>query len=114
MYKKRDTIEYNAQLGTWIFNLPKAFKGVESHSGIQIIIDSGHPTGEIGDFFTNNDKNGLNNPTITIRGYDDMTGWVSSIKYSVPQLLEALNKILPSDAIEKKTVVATINDLIKK
>lgn len=113
MYKQRQPLEYKERNGTWVFNLPKSYKGIHTHAGVQIIIDSGTPTGEIGNFYQPNDKNGLENSFITIRGYDDMTGWISSVKYPLPELLEALTKLLPSESVEEKTTVATINDLVK-
>lgn len=113
MYKQRQPLEYNEGNGSWYFNLPKSFKGIHSHSGVQIIIDPGTPTGEIGSFSHPNDKNGLENSFITIRGYDDMTGWVSSVKYPLPQLLEALTNLLPKSSVEEKTTISTINDLVK-
>lgn len=114
MYKQRPNLQFSEKTKSWIINLPNGYKDIHSQSGIQIIIDPGFPTGNLGNFFSANDVCGLENATITIRGYDDMTGWISSIRYKIPELLEALSKILPENAVEKATIIGTINEFTKQ
>ena len=111
MYKFKQAIEYNGQVGAWEFNFPKTYKDVHSQAGFQIIIDPGLPTGDCGAIYKANDAHGLKNATITFKGYDDVSGWVSKVKFSIPQLLEALIKIVPADAADAKTFILALNDL---
>ena len=108
MYKVANTIEYNAKNGSWEFTFPKSFKDVHSQGGLKVIIDPGYPTGYNGNLWEAK-GNGLSNPTITFKGYDNVSGWVSTAKFPLPQLLEALIKLVPDT--EVKTMVLALNDL---
>ena len=108
MYKTPNTIEYNSKNGSWELTFPKSFKDVHSQGGWKIIIDPGYPTGYTGNLWSAK-ENGLSNPTITVKGYDNVSGWVSTAKFQLPQLLEALIKLVPNT--ETKTFVLALNDL---
>ena len=108
MYKVSNPIEYNPKNGSWELTFPKSFKDVHSQGGIKIIIDPGYPTGYNGNLWSTK-ENGLSNPTITVKGYDNVSGWVSTVKFHLPQLLEALIKLVPNT--ETKTFVLALNDL---
>ena len=75
---------------------------------MKIIIDPGYPTGYNGNLWSTK-ENGLSNPTITVKGYDNVSGWVSTVKFPLPQLLETLIKLVPNT--ETKTFVLALNDL---
>ena len=113
MYKVQQPIEYNSQNGSWEFTFPKTFKDVYSQAGLKVVIDPGYPTGYNGNLWTTKD-NCLSNPSITIKGYDNVSGWVSYVKFSLPQLLAALIKLVPKDAVDAKTFVLALNDLALK
>lgn len=114
MYKFQQPLEYHPETGSWQFNLPKAYKDIHSQAGIQIIIDPGLPTGGKGKLYKKDNDCGLENSTITIKGYDNVSGWVSSAKFKLPQLLDALIKLLPKDAVDTKTYILALNDLKNK
>ena len=110
MYRKQQPLEYNPDYGSWEFTLPKTHKDIFSQAGLKIVIDPGYPTGYNGDLWSTK-NNGLSNPTISFRGYDNVSGWVSYAKFSLPQFLEALIKLVPKNAVETKTYNITLNDL---
>lgn len=72
------------------------------------MIDPGYPTGYNGNLWGEK-ENGLYNSTITFKGYDNVSGWVSTAKFPLPQLLEALIKLVPD--VQTKTFVSALNDL---
>ena len=111
MYKVANAIQYNGKNGSWEFTFPKSFKDVHSQGGLKVIIDPGYPTGYNGNLWESK-ENGLSNPTVTIRGYDNVSGWVSYAKFPLPQLLDALIKLVPN--VETKTMVLALNDLTQK
>lgn len=113
MYNVQKPLEYNSQNGSWEFTFPKTFKDVYSQAGLKIIIDPAYPTGYNGNLWST-DKSGLSDPSITIKGYDNVSGWVSYAKFSLPQLLAALIKLVPKDAVETKTFILALNDLALK
>ena len=113
MYKVANTIEYNGQNGSWEFTFPKSFKDIHSQGGLKVIIDPGYPTGYNGNLWETK-ENGLSNPTITVKGYDNVSGWVSTAKFSIPQLLAALIKLVPDDSVDTKTMILALNDLTQK
>ena len=111
MYKYNYGFEYNSEYGIWEFNMPKAIKDVHAQAGLKIVIDPGFPTGETGPIYESKYRPGLIGPTVTIKGYDNISGWVSQVKFKLPELLEALIKIVPEEAVEKKTFILALNDL---
>lgn len=113
MYKTSNTIEYNSANGSWEFTFPKSFKDIHSQGGLKVIIDPGYPTGYNGNLWETK-ENGLSNPTITVKGYDNVSGWVSTAKFSIPQLLAALIKLVPEGSVDTKTMVLALNDLTQK
>lgn len=110
MYKVANTIEYNPQNGSWELTFPKAFKNIHAQAGLKIIIDPGYPTGYSGNLWEEN-ENGLSNSKIIFKGYDNISGWVSTAKFSIPQLLEALIKLVPNESVDTKTMIIALNDL---
>lgn len=113
MYKVSQPIEYDSQHGAWEFTMPKAYKGIPSQAGLKIVIDPGYPTGYNGNLWSE-EENGLSEPTITIKGYDNVSGWVSSAKFSIPQLLKALINLMPEGTVDTKTMTLALNDLTQK
>lgn len=113
MYKVANAIEYNPKNGSWEFTFPKSFKDIHSQGGLKIIIDPGYPTGYNGNLWETK-ENGLSNSTITVKGYDNVSGWVSTTKFSIPQLLAALIKLVPEGSVDTKTMVLALNDLTQK
>ena len=77
MYKTPNTIEYNSKNGSWELTFPKSFKDVHSQGGIKIIIDPGYPTGYNGNLWSTK-ENGLSNPTITVKCYDNVRKFLES------------------------------------
>ena len=111
MYKYNYGFEYNSEHGIWEFNMPKALKDVHAQAGLKIVIDPGYPTGETGPIYDSKYRPGLVGPNITIKGYDNISGWVSQARFKLPELLEALVKIVPKDSVELKTFILALNDL---
>ena len=114
MFKVSQPLEYDSQHGAWEFNMPKTFKGIHSQAVLKVVIDPGYATGETGPIYTKNNQCGLTTPTITVKGYDNVSGWVSQVKFNLPELLEALIKLMPKDAYDAKTFILALNDLKNK
>ena len=111
MYKYKQVIEYDELTKCWNFNFPKAYKDVQSQAGFQIIINPGYPTGEIGAIYNPNENQAMENASITFKGYDDVSGWVSRVKFSIPELLNALMKLVPDSSFKAETFILALNDL---
>lgn len=114
MYKFQQPLQYNPINGTWEFNLPKAYKDIHSQAGLQIIIDPGIPTGGMGEIYKKDSDKGLIGSSIMVKGYDNISGWVSYAKFSLPELIEALTKLLPSQSVDTKTYILALTDLSTK
>ena len=115
MYKFQQPLQYNPINGTWEFNLPKAYKDIHSQAGLQIIIDPGLPTGNVGKIYEKDiNECGLENATITFKGYDNVSGWVSYVKFALPDLLGTLIKLVPRNKVEAKTFILALSDLKNK
>lgn len=111
MYKYNLGFEYNSEYGVWEFNMPKAIKDVHAQAGLKIVIDPGYPTGESGPIYDSKYRSGLLGPTVTIKGYDNISGWVSQARFKLSELLEALIKVVPKEAVETSTYILALNDL---
>lgn len=110
-YKIQQPLQYNSTNGSWEFNLPKAYKDIHSQGGIQIIIDPGYPTGGKGKLYKKDEDCGLKNPSITFKGYDNISGWISYAKFDLTDLLETLIKLVPKKSVDLKTYILALNDL---
>lgn len=114
--QKVNVIEYDPTRAQWSIELYKAPKDVNAQCGLRIMIDPGFPTGEKGCLYRPKDKAGLKGSKLVIRGWDNLSGWVSDVEFDLPELLNQLIKIMPKDKVKTATYVLgeKDNELLQK
>ena len=101
---------YDSNTGRWSLELQKSPKMFSAQCGIKLIIDVGTPTGETGEFYKADSKNGLFGSSLQVKFYDNLSGWTSSVKFDVPTLIKKLIEIMPQDKVITQTFCLAARD----